>query len=190
MERTENGTEPIRLSTPLTKDKVRSLHIGDRVLLSGTIYAARDAAHKRMVEALDNGESLPVNLANQIIYYVGPSPAKPGHVIGAAGPTTSGRMDRYTPRLLEQGLLGMIGKGNRSQAVLAAMQTHGAVYFAALGGAGALLSRCIRGYTVLAYPELGPEALAALQVEAFPVIVVGDCEGHDFYVEGPRAFCF
>lgn len=176
----------IRLTTPLTREKAQSLRIGDRVLLSGTIYAARDAAHKRLVETLERGEALPVDLKNQIIYYVGPSPAKPGQAIGAAGPTTSGRMDRYSPRLLEQGLTGMIGKGNRSQAVLDAMKEHGAVYFAAIGGAGALLSRCIREYTVLAYPELGTEALAAMRVEDFPVIVVGDSEGGDFYVEGPK----
>lgn len=180
--------EVIRLATPLTREKAQSLRIGDRVLLSGTVYAARDAAHKRLVETLERGETLPVDLENQIIYYVGPSPAKPGQVIGAAGPTTSGRMDRYAPRLLEQGLTGMIGKGNRSQAVFDAMKEHGAVYFAALGGAGALLSRCIREYTVLAYPELGPEALAVLRVEDFPVIVVGDSEGGDFYLEGPKAW--
>lgn len=147
-------SEPIRLTTPLTQDKVRSLHIGDRVLISGTIYAARDAAHKRMVETLDRGEPLPVDLRDQIVYYVGPSPAKPGQAIGSAGPTTSGRMDAYAPRLMEKGLSGMIGKGNRSQAVKDAMQRYGTVYFAATGGAGALLSRCIRSYTVLAYAEL------------------------------------
>ena len=135
-------SEPIRLTTPLTQDKVRSLHIGDRVLISGTIYAARDAAHKRMVETLDRGEPLPVDLRDQIVYYVGPSPAKPGQAIGSAGPTTSGRMDAYAPRLMEKGLSGMIGKGNRSQAVKDAMQRYGTVYFAATGGAGALLSRC------------------------------------------------
>ena len=139
-------SEPIRLTTPLTQDKVRSLHIGDRVLISGTIYAARDAAHKRMVETLDRGEPLPVDLRDQIVYYVGPSPAKPGQAIGSAGPTTSGRMDAYAPRLMEKGLSGMIGKGNRSQAVKDAMQRYGTVYFAATGGAGALLSRCIRSY--------------------------------------------
>lgn len=135
-------SEPIRLTTPLTQDKVRSLHIGDRVLISGTIYAARDAAHKRMVETLDRGEPLPVDLRDQIVYYVGPSPANPGQAIGSAGPTTSGRMDAYAPRLMEKGLSGMIGKGNRSQAVKDAMQRYGTVYFAATGGAGALLSRC------------------------------------------------
>jgi len=181
-------SEPIRLTTPLTQDKVRSLHIGDRVLISGTIYAARDAAHKRMVETLDRGEPLPVDLRDQIVYYVGPSPAKPGQAIGSAGPTTSGRMDAYAPRLMEKGLSGMIGKGNRSQAVKDAMQRYGTVYFAATGGAGALLSRCIRSYTVLAYAELGPEALAAMEVVDFPAIVVGDVEGGDYYMEGPKAY--
>ena len=190
-------SEPIRLTTPLTQDKVRSLHIGDRVLISGTIYAARDAAHKRMVETLDRGEPLPVDLRDQIVYYVGPSPAKPGQAIGSAGPTTSGRMDAYAPRLMEKGLSGMIGKGNRSQAVKDAMQRYGTVYFAAIGATtenpsfevnGALLSRCIRSYTVLAYAELGPEALAAMEVVDFPVIVVGDVEGGDYYMEGPKAY--
>ena len=181
-------SEPIRLTTPLTQDKVRSLHIGDRVLITGTIYAARDAAHKRMVETLDRGEPLPVDLRDQIVYYVGPSPAKPGQAIGSAGPTTAGRMDAYAPRLMEQGLTGMIGKGNRSQAVKDAMRRCGTVYFAATGGAGALLSRCIRSYTVLAYAELGPEALAAMDVVDFPVIVVGDAEGGDYYIEGPKPY--
>ena len=180
--------EPIRLQTPLTDTAVASLRIGDRVLLSGTIYAARDAAHKLLYEALERGEPLPVDLKGQIVYYVGPSPAKPGQVIGSAGPTTAGRMDRYTPRLLAEGLKGMIGKGNRSQSVLDAMRAHKAVYFAATGGAAALLARCITGYTVLAYPELGPEALAELQITDFPVIVVADAEGRDFYKESTEAW--
>lgn len=179
---------PLHISTPFTREAARRLHIGDQVLLSGTILAARDAAHKRLVETLDRGEPLPASLRNQIVYYVGPTPAKPGQAIGAAGPTTAGRMDAYTPRLLEQGLTGMIGKGNRSSAVFDAMQQYGAVYFAAIGGAGALLSRRIRRYQVLAYPELGPEALALLEVEDFPLIVAGDAEGRDFYREGPLAF--
>lgn len=178
----------VRLTTPLTEEKARSLRIGDRVLLTGTIYAARDAAHKRMVEALERGESLPVDLRHQIIYYVGPSPAKPGQVIGAAGPTTAGRMDRYAPRLMELGLTGMIGKGNRAQSVKDAMIRYGTVYLAATGGAGALLARCIKSYTVLAYADLGPEALAAMDVVDFPAVVVGDCEGGDLYVEGPKPY--
>ena len=162
-------SEPIRLTTPLTKDKVKQLKIGDRVLITGTIYAARDAAHKLMVEALDRGETLPVDIKDQIIYYVGPAPAKPGRPIGSAGPTTAGRMDAYTPRLLDLGLTGMIAKGNRSKAVLESMQKNTAVYFAATGGAGALLAQRIKSYDVIAYADLGPEALAAMQVEDFPV---------------------
>lgn len=180
--------EPIRLTTPLTKDKVKKLKIGDRVLITGTIYAARDAAHKLMVEALDRGEKLPVDLHDQIIYYVGPTPAKPGRAIGAAGPTTAGRMDAYAPRLLDEGLTGMIAKGNRNQAVKDSMKKNTAVYFAATGGAGALLSQRVKSYTVLAYADLGPEALAAMDVENFPVIVVGDCEGADFYQEGKKPY--
>ena len=182
------AVEPVRLTTPLTEEKARSLRIGDRVLLTGTIYAARDAAHKRMVEALDCGEPLPVDLRNQIIYYVGPSPARPGQAIGSAGPTTAGRMDRYAPRLMEQGRTGMIGKGNRAQSVKDAMVRCGTVYLAATGGAGALLSRCIRSYRVLAYAELGPEALAAMEVVDFPAVVVGDCVGNDLYLEGPKPY--
>lgn len=170
-----------KLHTPLNREMALDLRIGDQVLLSGCILAARDAAHKRMVETLDRGQALPVNLYNQIIYYVGPSPAKAGQAIGAAGPTTAGRMDIYTPQLLAQGLLGMIGKGNRSKLVFDAMQKHGAVYFAALGGAGALLSKKIKKYTVLAYPDLGTEALAELEVDDFPILVVGDSLGQDFY---------
>ncbi len=178
----------IRLKTPLTPERARLLHIGDSVLLSGTVYAARDAAHKRMVEALNRGEPLPVDLRDQVVYYVGPSPAKPGKVIGAAGPTTAGRMDCYAPRLMEQGMTGMIGKGNRNAAVKEAMMRYGTVYFAATGGAGALLARCIQRYTILAYADLGPEALAAMDVVDFPLMVVGDCAGHDLYLEGPVSY--
>lgn len=181
-------SEPIRLHTPLTQEKTSALRAGDLVLLSGTIYAARDAAHKKLDEALDLGEVLPVDLKDQVVYYVGPSPARPGEAIGSAGPTTSGRMDRYTPRLLKEGLKGMIGKGNRSQAVLDAIKEHKAVYFAATGGAGALLARAITGYTVLAYPELGPEALAELTVVDFPLIVVADAHGNDFYKQSTQAW--
>lgn len=177
---------PIRLSAPFDAALFRTLRAGDRVLFDGVIYAARDAAHKRMVESLHKGDALPVDLRGQIIYYVGPAPAPPGRVIGSAGPTTAGRMDAYTPLLLEHGLLGMIGKGNRSQAVLDAIRAHGAVYFAATGGAGALLARCITAYKVLAYPELGPEALAELTVKDFPAIVVADSQGNDWYAEGRK----
>ncbi len=183
-----SDASPLLLHTPFTRESLAPLRAGDRVLLSGRIYAARDAAHKRMIESLDRGEGLPVDLHGQCVYYVGPAPARPGRVIGSAGPTTAGRMDAYTPRLLEQGLLGMIGKGNRSPAVLEAIKRHGAVYFAATGGAGALLARQITAYTVLAYPELGPEALAELIVEAFPLTVVVDSLGNDFYVQGRKAY--
>ena len=175
-------------STPLSKEDIAKLAIGDIVYISGTIYAARDAAHKRMIDALDNGEALPADLTGQLIYYVGPTPAKPGQVIGSAGPTTAGRMDAYAPRLLDLGLAGMIGKGNRSAAVMDAIRRNGAVYFAATGGAAALIARSIKKYTVLAWPELGPEAFAAMEVENFPVIVVADCKGGDLYEEGRRQY--
>ena len=180
--------KPISITAPLTPEVARNLKSGDSVLISGTIIAARDAAHKRMVEALARGESLPVDLKGAVIYYVGPAPAKPGHAIGSAGPTTSGRMDAYTPTLLEQGMLGMVGKGARNQAVVDSMKKHGAVYFAAVGGAGALIARTIKKYTVLAYPELGPEAVAAMEVEDFPAIVVLDSQGRDYYEEGQKPY--
>ena len=141
-----------------------------------------------MIDALDNGEALPADLTDQLIYYVGPTPAKPGQVIGSAGPTTAGRMDAYAPRLLDLGLAGMIGKGNRSAAVMDAIRRNGAVFFAATGGAAALIARSIKKYTVLAWPELGPEAFAAMEVENFPVIVVADCKGGDLYEEGRRQY--
>ena len=176
------------LVTPLSRDDIRRLRAGDRALISGTVYAARDAAHKRMVEALDRGESLPFNPEGQLVYYVGPTPAKPGKPIGSAGPTNSGRMDAYAPRLMELGLAGMIGTGNRSRAVMDAMRENVCVYFAATGGAAALISRCIRSYEVLAWPELGPEALAVMTVENFPVTVVADCFGGDLYEEGKKPY--
>ncbi|EAX47780.1 hydro-lyases, Fe-S type, tartrate/fumarate subfamily, beta subunit [Thermosinus carboxydivorans Nor1] len=180
--------EPIRITTPLTVEKARSLKAGDSVLISGIIYTARDAAHKRMVEALDRGERLPVDLQDQIIYYVGPTPAKPGYPIGSAGPTTSGRMDAYTPRMLEQGLRGMIGKGYRQSEVVEAMKKYGAVYFAATGGAAALIAKTIKKYEVVAYEDLGTEAIARLTVEDFPAIVVIDSEGRNFYLEGQKQY--
>ena len=176
--------EIIKITTPLTESAARTLKAGDSVRITGTIYTARDAAHKRMVETLDRGESLPVDLQDQIIYYVGPSPAKPGQVIGAAGPTTSGRMDKYAPRLMHEGLRGMIGKGLRSSEVVEAMKKSGSVYFAAIGGAAAVIARTIKKYEVLAYDDLGAEALAKLTVEDFPAIVVIDSEGRNFYDEG------
>ncbi|SDE51441.1 Fe-S-containing hydro-lyase [Sporomusa acidovorans] len=180
--------ETIKLVTPLTEDKVRKLKAGDFVLITGTIYTARDAAHKRMVEALAAGEKLPADFTDQIIYYVGPTPAKPGRPIGSAGPTTSGRMDAYAPRIMEEGLRGMIGKGYRSPEVVEAMKKHGAVYFTATGGAAALIARTIKKYEIIAYEDLGPEALARLTVEDFPAIVVIDSEGRNFYDEGQKKY--
>ena len=180
--------EQIRITTPFTAEKARQLKAGDIVLITGIIYSARDAAHKRMVEALDRGEQLPVDFTDQIIYYVGPSPAKPGQPIGSAGPTTSGRMDSYTPKMLDQGLRGMIGKGDRSEAVVDAMKQHGAIYFAATGGAAALIAKTIKKYEVVAYGDLGAEALAAFTVEDFPAIVVIDSSGRNFYEEGQAKY--
>lgn len=178
--------EPKRIKAPFDEKTARELRAGDSVLVSGKILAARDAAHKRMVEALDRGEKLPVELDGQVVYYVGPTPAKPGHAIGSAGPTTSGRMDAYAPRLMAAGLKGMIGKGYRSQAVVEAMKEHGVPYMAAVGGAGALIARRIKSYRVLAWPELGPEALAEMEVEDFPAIVVIDSDGNNYYEAGQK----
>ncbi|MFZ5644205.1 MAG: Fe-S-containing hydro-lyase [Bacillota bacterium] len=178
----------IKLSTPIIDEAVENLRIGQKVLINGIIYTGRDAAHKKMIELLDRGESLPFNLKGQIIYYVGPSPTRPGEVIGSAGPTTSGRMDAYTPRLLALGLKGMIGKGKRSPEVLKAIKQHKSVYFAAVGGAAALISRSIKKCNVIAYPELGPEAIHELYVEDFPVIVVNDTLGGDLYEEGIKIY--
>ncbi len=173
-----------KITAPFDAETAKSLRAGDRVLISGVIIAARDAAHKKLVETLDAGQELPVDLTNAVVYYVGPTPAKPGQAIGAAGPTTSGRMDAYTPRILEQGLKGMIGKGYRSAPVIEAMKKHGVPYMAAVGGAGALISKSIKKYTVLAYEDLGPEAIAAMEVVDFPAIVVVDCDGNDYYEQG------
>lgn len=166
---------------PFTKEEAAGLHAGDYVYLTGTLYTARDAAHKRMQEALDAGEKLPVEIQGNIIYYMGPSPAREGRTIGSAGPTTASRMDKYTPQLLELGLLGMIGKGRRSEAVKQAIVQNGAVYFAAVGGAGALLSKSITASRIVAYEDLGTEAIHKLTVENFPVIVCMDAEGNDLY---------
>ncbi len=179
----------VHLTTPLRQETLTNLRIGQQVLLNGVIYTGRDAAHKRLVELLDQGKELPIDLKGQIIYYVGPSPASPGRVIGSAGPTTAGRMDSYAPRLIEQGLKGMIGKGARSQAVVESMKKHGAVYFAAIGGAAALISRCIIESEVVAYPDLGPEAIHRLVVKDFPAIVVNDAFGGDLYQEGRKLYC-
>lgn len=178
----------VRLNTPLSSETVSNLRIGQQVLINGVIYTGRDAAHKRLVELLDQGKDLPVDLKGQIIYYVGPSPAPPGRVIGSAGPTTAGRMDAYAPRLIEKGLKGMIGKGARSESVIEAMKEHGAVYFAAIGGAAALISKRIEEAEVVAYPELGPEAIYKLTVKDFPAIVVNDAFGGDLYQEGRKLY--
>jgi fumarate hydratase subunit beta len=172
-----------RISAPLSDEDVRQLEAGDVVLVSGVIYAARDAAHKRLLEMLDAGEPLPFDPTGQIVYYVGPTPEKPGHVIGSAGPTTASRMDRYTPTMLELGLKGIIGKGGRGPVVREALKGHTAVYMAALGGGGALAALQVRSQEVIAFEELGPEAIRQMQVEDFPVWVVNDCEGRDFYAE-------
>ena len=176
------------ITAPLTDEVIAGLRAGDRVLLTGTVLAARDAAHKRLVELVDKGEPLPVDLAGQIIYYAGPSPAKPGKPIGSVGPTTSGRMDAYTPALLDLGLKGMIGKGYRSQAVKDAIVRNKAVYFASVGGAAALNAQCVTAARVVAYEDLGPEAIREMDVVDFPVIVVNDIYGGDIYEEGRRQF--
>ena len=173
----------VKLSTPLTKDKIKDLKAGDFVYITGTIYTARDAAHKRMIEAVGNGESLPLDLKDEVIYYMGPSPAREGRVIGSAGPTTASRMDKYAPTFLDMGQSAMIGKGKRSDAVHEAIVRNGAVYFAAIGGAGALLSKKIKASEVIAYDDLGTEAIRKLTVEDFPVIVVIDSTGRDLYEE-------
>lgn len=169
------------INVPLTDEDAKSLKAGDYVYITGTIYTARDAAHLRMYEALDRNEPLPIEMAHNIIYYMGPSPAREGRPIGSAGPTTASRMDKYAPRLLDLGLKGMIGKGKRSDAVKEAIVRNGAVYFAAVGGAGALLSKSITASEVVAYDDLGTEAIRRLEVENFPVIVVIDAEGNNLY---------
>jgi len=173
-----------KVTTPLTDEAVKDLRAGDAVEITGVIYQARDAAHKRLVALIESGEELPFALEGAVVYYMGPSPAKTGNVIGSAGPTTSGRMDAYAPLLLEHGLKGMIGKGLRTAEVRAAMQAHPAVYFAATGGAGALLAQRIVANEVIAWPELGAEAVARLEVVDFPAIVVNDCYGGDLYESG------
>lgn len=169
------------ITTPLTAEKVKDLHAGDYVYITGTIYTARDAAHKRLFDTMTEEKTIPFNLTNNIIYYLGPSPEREGQVIGSAGPTTSSRMDKYTPMLLENGLKGMIGKGKRSSEVIASMVKNKAAYFAAVGGAGALLSKKIKASKVIAYDDLGTEAIRELYVEEFPAIVVIDCEGNNLY---------
>ncbi|WP_309144602.1 Fe-S-containing hydro-lyase [Fictibacillus sp. WQ 8-8] len=178
----------IKITAPFNEETVQSLKSGDRVLISGTVYAARDAAHKRMIEALEQGEDLPFNIEGEVIYYVGPTPAKPGQVIGSAGPTTSGRMDKYTPALLERGLKGMIGKGYRSQEVINSIEENQAIYFGAIGGSGALIARTIKEVEVIAYEDLGTEAIRKIVVEDFPAIVINDAYGNDWYKQGVEKY--
>lgn len=177
------------IQAPISAEDAKKLKAGDYVYLTGTIYTARDAAHKRMQEALERGESLPFEMTHNIIYYMGPSPAREGRPIGSAGPTTASRMDKYAPKLLDMGLAGMIGKGKRSDAVKEAIVRNGAVYFAAVGGAGALLSKSILSSEVLAYEDLGTEAIRRLEVKDFPVIVVIDSEGNNLYETAIKEYC-
>lgn len=173
------------INLPLTDDIIRDLHAGDRCLLNGIIYTGRDEAHLYLCRMLDRGEELPVDLKGATIYYVGPCPAKPGRVIGSCGPTTSGRMDAYAPRLMDEvGLKGMIGKGLRKPAVIEAMKRNTCVYFAAIGGAGALISNCVKECELVAFPELGPEAIYKLRLENYPCTVINDCYGNDLYQQG------
>lgn len=177
------------ITVPATKEQLKDLRSGDVLYLTGTIYSARDAAHKRMCETLARGERLPLDVTDNIIYYMGPSPAREGRPIGSAGPTTAGRMDKYTPQLLELGLAGVIGKGKRSLEVKSALTKNGAVYFAAIGGAGALLSKAIKSAEVIAYEDLGTEAIHKLEVEDFPVTVIIDTKGNDLYETAIKEFC-
>ena len=178
----------IKIQTPLTKEKVKQLKDGDNVSISGTIYTARDAAHKRMISLIEEGKSLPFDVKDQIIYYVGPCPARPGQVIGSAGPTTIGRMDAYAPTLISMGLTGMIGKGLRSKEVIDSMIKYGAVYFGAIGGAGALIASTIESEEVIAFPDLGTEAIRKLVVRDFPATVVIDCYGNNLYEIGRKRY--
>ena len=176
-----DSTKKNSIKLPLTREVADSLKAGDYVYLNGSMYVARDAAHKRLMELLDRGEELPIDIKDATIYYMGPSPAREGRPIGSAGPTTAGRMDKYTPRLLELGLRGMVGKGRRTPEVLDSIVANHAVYFAAVGGAGALLSKCIKSSRIIAYEDLGAEAIRLIEVEDFPVIVVADSRGNDLY---------
>ena len=178
----------IRLKTPLTDADVDKLKIGDKVLITGVIYTGRDAAHKRMIDLINQGKELPIDVKGRISYYVGPTPARPGKPIGSAGPTTSYRMDAYAPKMMELGMKGMIGKGNRAPEVIAAMKKYKAIYFGATGGAGAVLARSIKKAKVVAYEDLGPEAIHRLEVEDFPAVVINDTKGNDLYVEGAKKY--
>ena len=177
-------SEPKKIMTPLDDEVIENLRIGDSVLISGVLYTGRDSAHKRLIDTLDRGEELPIDITNQVIYYAGPAPAKPGRPIGSVGPTTSYRMDPFAPRLIALGLRGMIGKGNRSIEVIEAIQKYKAVYFGAIGGAAALMAKSVKTAEVVAYNDLGPEAIRRLEVKDFPAVVVNDCHGGDIYKEG------
>ena len=177
------------IKAPLSEEVVRSLEAGDYVYITGIIYTARDAAHKRIYDSILKGEEIPFDLTNNIVYYLGPTPAREGKVIGSAGPTTSSRMDKYAPLLMEQGLKGMIGKGKRNEDVLSAIKDNTCVYFAAVGGAGAILSKCIKKSEVIAYDDLGTEAIRKLEVKDFPAIVVVDCKGNNLYEEAVKEYC-
>lgn len=177
------------IQAPLSAETAKSLRAGDVVRISGYIYTARDAAHKRLFEAIGRGEQLPLDLEDNVIYYVGPTPAKPGETVGSAGPTTSGRMDKYTPTMIEHGMRGMIGKGSRNQEVIDACKKHGAVYFVAVGGAAAVIAQSIKSETMIAYEDLGPEAIRRYEVQDFPAIVCVDSEGNDFYKAGIAQYC-
>lgn len=177
-----------KITTPLTEDITKTLKAGDSILLSGIIYTARDAAHGRLINLLDEEKDLPLNINGEIIYYVGPTPEKPGEVIGSAGPTTSYRMDSYAPRLLDLGLKGMIGKGARSEEVITAIKRNNAIYFGAIGGAGALISKCIKSSEVIAYDDLGAEAIRKLEVKDMPLVVIIDTEGNNLYEIGKKAY--
>lgn len=179
---------PVSIKTPLSREQARQLKAGDSCLISGVIYTARDAAHKRLCELAEQGKPLPVDMKDAVIYYVGPTPARPGEAIGSAGPTTSYRMDAYSPLLISLGETGMIGKGKRGPEVIAAMKEHGAVYFGAIGGCGALLSQCVKKAEIVAYEDLGAEAIRRLEVEDFPVIVVIDSQGNNLYETGRQAY--
>ena len=178
----------ISIKAPMTREDARALKAGDSCLLSGVIYTARDAAHKRLCQLIEEGRELPVDLKDSVFYFVGPTPAKPGQVIGSAGPTTSYRMDAYSPALIKLGQTGMIGKGKRDDTVIAAMKEHGAVYFGAIGGCGALLGKCIKKSELVAYEDLGAEAICRLEVDNFPVIVIIDAQGNNLYESGKAAY--
>ena len=178
----------IKITAPLTRETARELRAGDSCLISGVIYTARDAAHKRLCQLVAEGKDLPMEIKDSVIYFVGPTPAKPGQAIGSAGPTTSYRMDAYSPILLKEGLTGMIGKGKRGPEVVAAMKEYGAVYFGAIGGCGALLSKCIKKAEIVAYEDLGAEAIRRLEVEDFPAVVVIDSLGNNLYESGRQAY--